>query len=114
MSTDVDADAESQQQLVESAVEDQPHVGEIRSKGLMAGIELVRDKQTKEPYLWNERIGVRVCQLARKKGLLTRPLGNVIVLIPPLASTDEELSEMVQILSKSIWEVTNQKAVEQL
>ena len=95
-------------------LEDQPHVGEIRSKGLMAGIELVRDKETKEPYLWNERIGVRVCQLAREKGLLTRPLGNVIVLIPPLVSTNEELSEMVQILSESIWEVTTQKAVEQL
>ncbi|MGG4493292.1 adenosylmethionine--8-amino-7-oxononanoate transaminase [Brevibacillus reuszeri] len=90
---------------------EQPHVGEIRSKGLMAGIELVRDKQTKESYAWNDRIGVRVCQLAREKGLLTRPLGNVIVLIPPLASTIEELGEMVQILSESIWEVTTQKAV---
>ncbi|WP_289140574.1 adenosylmethionine--8-amino-7-oxononanoate transaminase [uncultured Brevibacillus sp.] len=97
-----------------SPLEDQPHVGEIRSKGLMAGIELVRDKETKEPYLWKERIGVRVCQLAREKGLLTRPLGNVIVLIPPLVSTNEELSEMVQILSGAIWEVTTQKVVEQL
>lgn len=85
---------------------DYPHVGEIRQKGLMAGIELVRDKETKEPYHWNERIGVRVTQLAREKGLMTRPLGNVIVLIPPLVSSKEELADMVGILSESIREVT--------
>ncbi|MCM3143644.1 adenosylmethionine--8-amino-7-oxononanoate transaminase [Brevibacillus sp. MER 51] len=85
---------------------DLPHVGEIRQKGLMAGIELVRDKETKEPYHWNERIGVRVCQVAREKGLLTRPLGNVIVFIPPLVSTTEELADMVQILAESIQDVT--------
>ncbi|WP_312109798.1 adenosylmethionine--8-amino-7-oxononanoate transaminase [Brevibacillus reuszeri] len=107
---DVAEKAEALEGLLAPLAE-QPHVGEIRSKGLMAGIELVRDKQTKEPYTWNDRIGVRVCQLAREKGLLTRPLGNVIVLIPPLASTIEELGEMVQILSESIWEVTTQKAV---
>ncbi|GED67502.1 adenosylmethionine-8-amino-7-oxononanoate aminotransferase [Brevibacillus reuszeri] len=107
---DVAEKAEALEGLLAPLAE-QPHVGEIRSKGLMAGIELVRDKQTKESYAWNDRIGVRVCQLAREKGLLTRPLGNVIVLIPPLASTIEELGEMVQILSESIWEVTTQKAV---
>lgn len=85
---------------------DLPHVGEIRLKGLMAGIELVRDKETKEPYHWNERIGVRVCQAAREKGLLTRPLGNVIVFIPPLVSTTEELADMVRILAESIQDVT--------
>ncbi|MGG1658659.1 adenosylmethionine--8-amino-7-oxononanoate transaminase [Brevibacillus sp. NRS-1366] len=93
------------QQLLEP-LSDQQHVGDVRQKGLMAGIELVRDKETKEPYHWNERIGVRVCQLAREKGLLTRPLGNVIVLIPPLVSTTEELADMVQILSDSIREAT--------
>lgn len=85
---------------------DLPHVGDIRQKGLMAGIELVRDKETKEPYHWNERIGVRVCQVAREKGLLTRPLGNVIVFIPPLVSTTEELADMVRILTESIQDVT--------
>ncbi|NRR19299.1 adenosylmethionine--8-amino-7-oxononanoate transaminase [Brevibacillus sp. MS2.2] len=85
---------------------DLPHVGDIRQKGLMAGIELVRDKETKEPYHWNERIGVRVCQVAREKGLLTRPLGNVIVFIPPLVSTTEELADMVGILTESIQDVT--------
>ncbi|MBW5468777.1 adenosylmethionine--8-amino-7-oxononanoate transaminase [Brevibacillus formosus] len=85
---------------------DLPHVGDIRQKGLMAGIELVRDKETKEPYHWNERIGVRVCQVAREKGLLTRPLGNVIVFIPPLVSTTQELADMIRILAESIQDVT--------
>ncbi|ASJ56164.1 L-lysine--8-amino-7-oxononanoate transaminase [Brevibacillus formosus] len=85
---------------------DLPYVGDIRQKGLMAGIELVRDKETKEPYHWNERIGVRVCQVAREKGLLTRPLGNVIVFIPPLVSTTEELADMIRILAESMQDVT--------
>jgi len=85
---------------------DRPHVGDIRQKGFMVGIELVRDKRTKEPYHWNERIGVRVTRKAREKGMLTRPLGNVIVFLPPLASTEEELREMIAILDASIAEVT--------
>ncbi|USG68525.1 adenosylmethionine--8-amino-7-oxononanoate transaminase [Brevibacillus ruminantium] len=83
-----------------------PHVGEIRQKGFMVGIELVRDKQTKESYEWNERVGVRVTREARERGLLTRPLGNVIVLIPPLVSTEDELAEMVAILSSAIQSIT--------
>ncbi|WP_092268281.1 adenosylmethionine--8-amino-7-oxononanoate transaminase [Brevibacillus centrosporus] len=86
---------------------EEAHVGDIRQKGMMAGIELVRDKETKEPFHWNERIGVRVCKLAREKGLLTRPLGSVIVFIPPLASTCEELRDMVRILEASIKEATS-------
>jgi lysine---8-amino-7-oxononanoate aminotransferase len=87
------------------------HVGEVRQKGFMVGIELVRDKQTKEPYHWDERIGVRVCRRARENGLLTRPLGNVVVLIPPLVSTEDELAEMVGILAESIEDVTAAAAV---
>lgn len=83
-----------------------PHVGEVRQKGFMVGIELVRDKHTKESYHWNERIGVRVTKSARERGLLTRPLGNVIVLIPPLVSTEDDLAAMVDILAASVREVT--------
>ncbi|HUC90541.1 MAG TPA: adenosylmethionine--8-amino-7-oxononanoate transaminase [Paenibacillus sp.] len=87
-------------------LEDRPHLGEIRQKGLMVGIELVRDKRTKEPYGWEERIGVRVSQRARELGMLTRPLGNVIVFIPPLASTIDELDAMTRILTAAIGDVT--------
>lgn len=82
------------------------HVGDIRQKGLLIGIELVLDKQDRTPYHWNDRIGVKVSQRSKELGLLTRPLGNVIVFIPPLSSTRDELLEMIQILYQAIVEVT--------
>ena len=60
-----------------------PHVGDIRNKGFMTGIELVKDKKTKEPYPWEEKIGVQVCDRCRDLGMIIRPLGNVIVFMPP-------------------------------
>lgn len=89
-----------------SALADWPHVGDIRQQGLMIGIELVRDKTTCEPYDWAERVGVRVCRRARELGMLTRPLGNVIVFIPPLVSTEAELDAMIHILASAIRDVT--------
>ncbi|MDQ0886689.1 lysine--8-amino-7-oxononanoate aminotransferase [Paenibacillus sp. V4I9] len=85
---------------------ERPHVGEIRQKGLMIGVELVRDKLSREPYKWVDRIGVRVAERARELGMLTRPLGNVIVFIPPLVSTQNELNAMTDILVASIVDVT--------
>lgn len=81
---------------------DFPHVGDVRQQGLMAGIELVRDKDTREAYPLGARIGHRVATAARDRGLLIRPLGNVIVLLPPLSTTREELTRMVAILRESI------------
>ncbi|WP_432432818.1 adenosylmethionine--8-amino-7-oxononanoate transaminase [Cohnella rhizoplanae] len=89
-----------------NAINDRPHVGEIRQKGLMIGIELVREKVTRQPYDWAERIGVRASLRARELGMLTRPLGNVMVFIPPLASTESELAAMTDILTESIISVT--------
>ncbi len=88
------------------ALKERPHVGEIRQKGLMIGIELVRDKASREPYDREDRIGVRVAERARELGMLTRPLGNVVVFIPPLASTEDELNAMTDILAASIVDVT--------
>jgi adenosylmethionine-8-amino-7-oxononanoate aminotransferase/lysine--8-amino-7-oxononanoate aminotransferase len=82
------------------------HVGEVRQLGLMVGIELVKDKQTKEPYAWEEAIGVRVCRRARELGLITRPLDAVITFLPPLAVKAHELKEMTDILYRAIREVT--------
>ncbi|MCM3628209.1 adenosylmethionine--8-amino-7-oxononanoate transaminase [Paenibacillus glycanilyticus] len=89
-----------------SKLKDRPHVGDIRQKGLMVGIELVLDKASRKPYEWAERIGVRATQRAKELGMLTRPLGNVMVFIPPLASTEAELDVMTDILAKSIIDVT--------
>jgi adenosylmethionine-8-amino-7-oxononanoate aminotransferase len=64
-----------------------PHVGDIRQQGFMAGIELVRDRATREAYPLEARVGHRVAQEARKRGPLLRPLGHIIVLMPPCPST---------------------------
>lgn len=83
-----------------------PHVGDIRQQGFMAGIELVRDRPTREPYPLETRIGHRVALAARKRGLLLRPLGHIIVLMPPLSINLQTLTRMVSILSRSISAVT--------
>jgi len=89
-----------------SEIAEFPHVGEVRQKGFMVGIELVRDKKTREPYSLKEKMGWRVCYKARDKGLLIRPLGNVVVLMPPLSISRQELTRLLQITSESIREVT--------
>jgi adenosylmethionine-8-amino-7-oxononanoate aminotransferase len=83
------------------------HVGDIRQLGMMVGIELVVDKKTKEEYPFEDQIGIRVIQEARKRGLIIRPLGNVIVLMPPLSMSQDELSEMLSITYDSIKAVTS-------
>jgi len=83
-------------------------VGDIRQKGFMVGIELVRNKITREPYSLEEKIGVRVSQECRKNGLIIRPLGNVIVLMPPLTISLKELGRMVEIVKIAIMTITGQ------
>jgi len=82
------------------------HVGDVRQSGMIGGIELVMDKGTGEPYPWEERIGVRVCREARKYGLFLRPLGNVIVVFPPLSISLEELQLLMNGIKESISAVT--------
>jgi adenosylmethionine-8-amino-7-oxononanoate transaminase len=82
------------------------HVGDIRQSGVMIGIELVQSKMTKEPFHWNDRVGVKVSKKAKELGLLTRPLGNVIVFMPPLASKHSEIEEMLDILYQAIYDIT--------
>jgi adenosylmethionine-8-amino-7-oxononanoate aminotransferase len=70
---------------------DHPHVAEVRQTGMILAIELVKNKATREPYPWQERRGVKVYQYALSKGVLLRPLGNVIYFMPPYIITEEEL-----------------------
>jgi len=72
----------------------------------MVGIELVKNRLTKEPYLLDERIGIRVVQECRRNGLIIRPLGNVIVLMPPLSLSPQELGQMLDIVHAAIKLVT--------
>jgi len=82
------------------------HVGDIRQKGFMAGIELVKDRETKEPYPLEDKMGIRVILECRKKGLIIRPLGNVIVLMPPFSISMKELKRIMDIVYAAIKNVT--------
>jgi adenosylmethionine-8-amino-7-oxononanoate aminotransferase len=75
-----------------------PCVGEVRQCGLIAGVELVADRATKAPFPAARRVGARACRLARDKGALLRPLGDVIVVMPPLAIDDSALELLLTIL----------------
>ncbi|UFS70053.1 adenosylmethionine--8-amino-7-oxononanoate transaminase [Geomonas sp. RF6] len=83
-----------------------PHVGDVRQEGMIGGIELVRDKESREPYHWEERVGVQVCLEARKHGLFLRPLGNIIVVFPPLSISMEELKILMDGIEASIVAIT--------
>jgi adenosylmethionine-8-amino-7-oxononanoate aminotransferase len=83
-----------------------PHVGDVRQRGLMVGIELVKDRGTREEYAYGLRVGHQVILEARKLGAILRPLGNVVVLMPPLAMTGEELEQLAAITLESIARVT--------
>lgn len=82
------------------------HVGDVRNAGLMAGVELVRDKRTKEPYDREEKTGWRVAYHARKDGVFIRPLGNVIVIMPPLSISEQNLRQLLTVIKDSIIEIT--------
>jgi len=84
-----------------------PHVGDVRHEGMIGGIELVQDKETRQPYCWEDRVGVRVCLEARKHGLFLRPLGNVIVVFPPLSISLDELKLLMDGIEASIQLVTS-------
>lgn len=84
-----------------------PHVGDVRQRGLIAGIELVRDRATAEPFPWEEKRGIRVCEHARQQGVFIRPLGNVVVLMPPLAIGLEQLDRIAQAAEAGIVAVTS-------
>ncbi|MEI8176231.1 MAG: adenosylmethionine--8-amino-7-oxononanoate transaminase, partial [Candidatus Omnitrophota bacterium] len=82
------------------------HVGEIRQRGMMVGIELVKSRDSKTPYDWKDKIGIQVIGHIRKAGIILRPLGNIIVLMPPLSVTEAEIQFILAETYRSIKEVT--------
>jgi adenosylmethionine---8-amino-7-oxononanoate aminotransferase len=81
--------------LLEHRVAPLAHVGEIRQRGMMVGIELVRDRAARTDYDFVEAIGARACRVAREHGVILRPLGPVVVLMPPLSITLPQLEQIV-------------------
>jgi adenosylmethionine-8-amino-7-oxononanoate aminotransferase len=82
------------------------HVGDVRNIGLMAGVELVKDKETKEPYDWAEKMGWRVAYHARDKGVIIRPLGYIVVIMPPLSISEQNLNQFLTVIKESIVSAT--------
>jgi adenosylmethionine-8-amino-7-oxononanoate aminotransferase len=82
-----------------------PNVGDIRQVGLMAGVELVKNWKSRAPFALRERAGIRVCEAMARRGVLTRPVGNVIVLMPPYCTTPAQARRMVAALHESVEEM---------
>ncbi len=82
-----------------------PNVGDVRQVGLVAGVELVRDWRTREAFALEERAGIRVCEAMARRGVLTRPIGSVVVLMPPYCTTAAQVRRMVGALHEAVEEV---------
>jgi adenosylmethionine-8-amino-7-oxononanoate aminotransferase len=87
-----------------------PHVGEVRQCGLVAGIELVRERahsgRPAVPFPWQEQRGTKACLAARRHGALLRQLGDVVVIMPPLCIDDDEIDLLVAAAEAAIRETT--------
>ncbi len=81
-----------------------PNVGDIRQAGLVAGVELVRDWRSRRPFDLRAQAGIRVCEAMARRGVLTRPIGNVIVLMPPYCATPAQIARMVHALHDAVGE----------
>jgi adenosylmethionine-8-amino-7-oxononanoate aminotransferase len=81
---------------------DHPHVAEVRQTGMILAIEMVEDKQNRSAYDWRERRGLRVYQHGLKRGVLLRPVGNVVYFMPPYVIAPEEIDFMAQVAAEGI------------
>ena len=86
------------------------HVGDVRNKGFMVGIELVRDKDTQEPYAPGMKMGWKVADLAMEDEVLIRPLGNVVVLMPPIGIPMDDLKKLLRVTYNSIKKATEENS----
>jgi adenosylmethionine-8-amino-7-oxononanoate aminotransferase len=87
---------------------DLPVVGDIRQKGLMAGIELVQDRVTRQPFPAHLRMGARACRGARAQGVLLRPLGDVVVILPPLTISHSLLDRLCDVVYNCVAGIRDQ------
>lgn len=104
-SRDVIADNRKLASCMAKAVErfeDHPNVAEVRQTGMIAAIEIVKHKARKESYPWQERRGLKIHRHALSKGVLLRPLGDVVYFMPPYVITEDEIELMIETAWHSI------------
>lgn len=82
-----------------------PNIGDIRQTGAVVGIELVRNWPTREPFPLEARAGIRICEALARRGVLTRPIGSVLVIMPPYCATKRQVRKIFAALRESLDEV---------
>jgi len=87
-------------------LEDHPHVAEVRQRGMIVAVELAADKGARTPYPWQERRGLAVYRHALARGVLLRPIGNVVYFMPPYVITPEQIDLMVEVAREGIEHAT--------
>jgi adenosylmethionine---8-amino-7-oxononanoate aminotransferase len=87
-------------------LEGHPHVAEVRQRGMIVAIELTRNKATREPYPWQERRGLTIYRHALERGVLLRPVGNVVYFMPPYVITPDEIDLIVEVAREGIERAT--------
>jgi adenosylmethionine-8-amino-7-oxononanoate aminotransferase len=81
---------------------DHPHVAEVRQRGMITAFEMVRDKRRREPYPWQDRRGLTVYRHALSRGVLLRPIGNVVYFMPPYVIEPEHIELMVEVAREGL------------
>ncbi len=81
---------------------DHPNVADVRQHGMILAIELIKNRETREPFPWQERRGMRVYQYGLTRGVFLRPLGNVVYLMPPYVISNDELAQVIRVAGEGI------------
>jgi adenosylmethionine-8-amino-7-oxononanoate transaminase len=79
-----------------------PNVGEVRHLGMIGAVEIFKDAQSKEPFPLADKMGIKVCAEMRQRGVLTRPIGNSIIIMPPYCVSEAQLARLLEVLKDSI------------
>jgi adenosylmethionine-8-amino-7-oxononanoate aminotransferase len=87
-------------------LKDHPHVAEVRQRGMILAIELVKDRESRAPYPWQERRGLRVYRHGLERGVLLRPVGNVVYFMPPYVINPEEIALVAKVAAEGIERAT--------
>ncbi len=82
-----------------------PHVADVRQRGMILAVELVREKSRREPYPWQARVGLAIYQAALQRGVLLRPLGNVIYMLPPYVISADDIQFTLGVMTECIDQV---------